>query len=120
MSYAGSFMESHRQTGILTGRVLNGEKPAGLPVQQVTKVELFINLKGAKDARPHSSAHTAWARQVTGLQAPYLLHCMSPVMALLRHHEATPSCLLPGVKRSCRKHRLRSESDPKQTSAPVR
>jgi putative tryptophan/tyrosine transport system substrate-binding protein len=48
MSYAGSFMESHRQAGIQTGRVLRGEKPADLPVQQVTKVELFINLTAAK------------------------------------------------------------------------
>src|SRR5215813_4615315 len=44
-----------------------------------------------------------------------LLRCMSPVVALLRHHEATPSCPLPGVKRSCRKHRLRSECDPTRT-----
>jgi putative ABC transport system substrate-binding protein len=47
MSYGGDFNQSHRQTGIYAGRILNGQKPSELPVQRVTKVELFINLKAA-------------------------------------------------------------------------
>lgn len=47
MSYGGDFSQSHRQTGRHAGRVLRGDKPADLPVEQVTKVELFINLKAA-------------------------------------------------------------------------
>lgn len=47
MSYGGDFSQSHRQTGLYAGRILKGEKPAELPVQRVTRVELFINLKAA-------------------------------------------------------------------------
>ncbi len=48
MSYGGNFLDSHRLAGLYTGRILNGETPANLPVQQVTKVELTINAKSAK------------------------------------------------------------------------
>jgi len=48
MSYGGNITDLYRLLGIYTARVLNGEKPAELPVQQATKVELIINLKATK------------------------------------------------------------------------
>ena len=48
MSYGANFLDAAHELGVYTGRILKGDKPADLPVQQATKIELVINMKAAK------------------------------------------------------------------------
>jgi ABC transporter substrate binding protein len=110
MSYGTSLAEVFYQIGVYIGRLLNGERPADLPAQQATKVELLMNLKTAKALNiivPQSLLGRA--DEVIELTTPRLL------LAQSGHAFARRQCPLSGVKRTWQVYLAMSVNDPKRT-----
>jgi putative ABC transport system substrate-binding protein len=61
MSYGGSRTETYRQIGLYTARVLKGENPSDLPVQQASKIDMIVNKSLVLQSHQHSwLALTRW------------------------------------------------------------
>ena len=92
MSYGTSLAEGYRQTGVYAGRILKGEKPAEMPVQQAVKIETGHQPANCKDTRPqHSAAYARPRRRGDRMRPAYAACRVGSVIELWRDTRAGAS-----------------------------
>jgi hypothetical protein len=101
------------------GRILKGEKPGELPVQQSTKVEMFLKPQDRQGARPYYPAPAARPCRRGDRIAGLLLRRVSPLLAQSGHTDTSAICPLSGQSRHAANLPAGGydEIDPKRTSA---